>query len=344
LEGNIQGFRQKNNLADMSEQSKLLLQNTSAFMNDLAKVETQLSILNSLQEYLKDEAGKRVLPSSLMSEDIVFTSLIERYNALLLERDRSLLGVTETNPLILNLDQQIANLRKDMLTNLLSTKKGLVITRDKLNSQMTKADNQIQQVPATERNYLNLARQQQIKQELYLFLMQKSEETAISKTSNISIAKTIDSPKSQFKPFTPQKPIVMMVGLLAGLIVPVVFIYGADQLNTRVDSREDIARATEVPIIGEISHNDMDNNLVVANNSRSAISEQFRAMRTNLSFYLNGLDEKVILLTSSMSGEGKSFVAVNLGNILALTGKKVLLMEMDLRKPGLSAKFGMNNT
>ncbi|PTS95789.1 capsular biosynthesis protein [Pedobacter sp. HMWF019] len=344
LEGNIQGFKQKNNLADMTEQSKLLVQNTSEFMNELSKVETQLNILTSLEVYLKDENGhKRVLPSALLPADMVFSGLIEKYNALLLERDRSLLSVTETNPVVVNLDHQIANLRKDMLSNLLTTKNGLTITRDKYRSQMNSTEGQIKQVPATERNYLNLARQQQIKQELYVFLMQKSEETAISKTSTIANSRTIDPPKSQFKPYSPKKPVVLLFGLFVGLLMPVSFIGVSDFLNKKVSSKEDILRITQVPIIGEISHNAEVNNLVVANNSRSAIAEQFRALRTNIAFYLQDPKEKVILLTSSMAGEGKSFVAINLGNILAITGKRVLLMELDLRKPGLSSKLNIPN-
>jgi len=345
LEGNIQGFKQKNNLADMTEQSKLLVQNTSAFMNELSKVETQLSILSNLQDYLKDESGNRVLPSSILPGDMVFTGLMDKYNALLLDRDRRLLGVTETNPVITNLDKQIKNMRTDMLANLISTKNGLMITKAKLEGQMKSAEGKVQQVPATERNYLNLARQQQIKQELYIYLMQKSEETAISKTSNIANSRTIDPPKSEFKPFSPKKSVVALIGLFMGLAIPIGIIYLLEVLNDKINTKEDITDITEVPILGEISHSDDSANLAVSDNSRSAISEQFRALRTNLSFYHNENEKtKVILLTSSMSGEGKSFVAINLGNILAIAGKRVLLMELDLRKPGLSGKLNASNS
>lgn len=344
LEGNIQGFKQKNNLADMTEQAKLLVQNTSTFMNELSKVETQLNILSNLQDYLKSEKDNRVLPSSILPGDMVFTGLIDKYNALLLDRDRRLLGVTETNPVITNLDSQLKNMRTDMLANLISTKNGLMITKAQLEGQMKSAEGEVQQVPATERNYLNLARQQQIKQELYIYLMQKSEETAISKTSNIANSRTIDPPKSEFKPFSPKKSVVALIGLFMGLALPIGIIYLLEVLNDKINTKEDITELTEVPIFGEISHIDESTNLAVSHNSRSAISEQFRALRTNLSFCLpdNG-KAKVVLLTSSMSGEGKSFVAINLGNVLAITGKRVLLMELDLRKPGLSVKLNMPN-
>src|SRR5690606_16115635 len=154
-------------------------------------------------------------------------------------------------------------------------------------------------------------------------------------------SKIIDSPKSEVNPFSPKRSIIILVGFMAGILIPIMLVYLREFLNTRIESKEDINRLTEVPILGEISHDHGRQNLIVANNSRSAISEQFRALRTNLSFYLNGQDDKTILLTSSMSGEGKSFIALNLGNILALTGKRVLLMELDLRKPGLSRKVGL---
>ncbi|NQX39663.1 capsular exopolysaccharide family [Pedobacter steynii] len=344
LEGNIQNFKQENNLADMTEQSKLLVQTTGQYVNDLGKIETQISILKSLQDYLKDEGkNKRVLPSSLIPADLVFNGAVEKYNSLTLERARRLIGVTEANPGIQLMDKEIANARADIESNISTTLDGFLITRNRINGQMKKAEGQVRNVPKVERNYLNLARQQQIKQELYIFLMQKSEETAISKTSNIANSKTIDPPKSEVKPFSPKRMVVYLFGLVAGLVIPLGLMYVKDLLNDKIQTKEDIMRITQVPIIGEISHDEGNDNMVVANSSRSAISEQFRALRTNLSFFFKNSDEKVILLTSSMSGEGKSFVAINLGQILALTNKKVLLMELDLRKPGLSAKLEISN-
>jgi len=343
LEGNIQTFKQSNNLADMSEQGKLLVSSTGQFVIDLAKVETQINVLNSLEGYLNDAKIQRVLPSSLLAEDLVFNGLIEKYNTLLLEKDRRLLSTTINNPVVINLDEQIANLRKDMLSNLISTRNSFIISRNKIRSQMANAEGQIKQVPKTERNYLNLARQQQIKQELYIFLMQKSEETAISKTSNIANSRTIDPPEADGIPISPKSKVIYILGILMGVILPFGVLYLMEMLNTKIQNKKDITGFTSVPILGEIIHNAEKDNLVVANSSRSVIAEQFRALRTNLSFYLNGTDGNVIMMTSSMGGEGKSFVSLNLGNILALSGKRVALMELDLRKPGLSLKLDILN-
>ncbi|AZI25173.1 polysaccharide biosynthesis tyrosine autokinase [Pedobacter sp. G11] len=300
--------------------------------------------MNDLEKYMMDASkNKRVFPTSILPQDMVFSDLMNQYNALLLERDRQLLSLTDESPVIKNIDNQILETRLGILSNIRSTKNSYIITRDKLRSQLQNAEGKISGVPQIEKNYLKLARNRDIKQELYIFLMQKAEETAISKTSNISVAKIIDPPKANNNPISPKKNIVYFIGLLMGLLIPAAVIIIVDLLKTTISSKEDITKLTNVPIVGEIGHNVETDNMVVANQSRSAISEQFRALRTNLSFYLKNDNEKIILLTSSMSGEGKSFTAINLGNILALAGKKVLLMELDLRKPGLSAKLGVKN-
>lgn len=344
VENKVESFKQKNQLADMSEQGKVLVQNTGEFATDLAQAETQVAIISDLENYMKDESkNKRVFPASLLPQDMVFSGLMSQYNALLIERDKQLLSVTEESPFIQNIDSQISGLRKGILSNIESTKNTFVLTRNKLRNQLNKAQNQISGVPEVEKNYLKLARNRDIKQELYIFLMQKAEETAISKTSNISVAKVIDPPKSEYNPVGPKKNVILLLGIVAGLFVPAAIIFLITVLKTTITTKEDITNNTSVPVIGEITHNPSNDNLIVANSSRSAISEQFRALRTNLSFYLKSADEKVILLTSSMSGEGKSFTAINLANILALSGKKVLLMELDLRKPGLSSKLDIDN-
>jgi len=345
FENKVEKFKQNNRLSDMSEQGKILVQNTGELTTELAKAETQVAVLNDLENYMKDESkNKRVFPSSLVPQDVVFSNLMGQYNALLIERDKQLLSVTEESPFIKNIDDQIIGLRKGILSNIQSTKNTFTLNRDKLRNQLSSAQSQISGVPEIEKNYLKLARNRDIKQELYIFLMQKAEETAISKTSNISVAKVIDPPKAEINPISPRKSLISLIGIFIGLVIPVVVIYINDLLKTSIITKEDITNLTNVPIVGEISHNLSDDNMIVANQSRSAISEQFRALRTNLSFYLKSKNENVILLTSSMSGEGKSFTAINLANILALSDKKVLLMELDLRKPGLSSKLGVDNS
>jgi tyrosine-protein kinase Etk/Wzc len=345
VENKVEKFKQQNKLSDMSEQGKLLVQKTGSFSEELATAETQISILNDLENYLKDESrNKRVFPTSLLPSDLVFSNLMTQYNGLLAERDRALMSVTEATPFVKNLDGQIDLMRKGILANIQSTKNTYVLTSKNLRRQLNEAQGKISGVPEVEKNYLKLARNQKIKEELYIFLMQKAEETAISKTSNISIAKVIAKPKCEAEPVSPKKKIIYFVGLLTGLIAALLLIFGKDFFNSSVATKSDITNLTRVPIVGEISHNVMQDNLIVTNHGRSAIAEQFRALRSNLAFYVRNQSGNVILLTSSMSGEGKSFTAINLANVMALLGKRVLLMELDLRKPGLSTKLNIANT
>lgn len=344
IEDNIQQFKQGNKLTDLSEQSKMLVSNASDLFKRVADIETQINIAYALEEYLKDEdKNKRVVPTSVLPEDVVFSKLVENYNMLLLERDRQMLTSTEDNPYIQNMDERIASLRASMLANLSGTRRSLEITRKELGKELAKLDGNIRKVPFHERTYLDLARQQQIKQELYLFLLQKREETAISKTANISNAKIIDTPKSDFNPFSPNRKFILLIGLMAGLAFPFAKIYMDGLFNNRVNSKEQITRLTSIPILGEICHNDKQERLIMLSHPRSVIAEQFRAMRTNLQFFLNNQKGNTIMVTSSMSGEGKSFTAANLGMALAMSGKKVVLLELDLRRPNLSPVVNLKN-
>jgi tyrosine-protein kinase Etk/Wzc len=341
IEGDIQSFKQGNKLADLSEQSRLLLINTSDYLKRIAEIETQLNILSGLEDYLKDESkNKRVVPSSVLANDIVFSKLVETYNGLLLERDRQLLTSTEDNPYIKNLDERIRALRGAMLSNLASTRSSMQISRNQLQKDLIQFENQIRNVPAHERTYLDLARQQQIKQELYLFLLQKREEAALSKTSNISSARVIDVPKSESLPYSPNKMLVFLLGLTAGLALPFGRVYVMDILNDKVRSKEELLKLFPgMTVIGEISHFELGDTSI-GKNPKSIIAEQFRGLRTNLHFFLKEQHGNIILLTSSTMGEGKTFTSTNLGAILAIPGKKVLLMDLDLRRASLSAKLG----
>jgi len=339
LEGDIQSFKQRNRIAEMSEQSKVMVQNTSQFMNEVAKAETQINVLTSLQEYLQSNAGNdRVVPSSLVVSDPTFSDLVEKYNTLLLERDKRMVGVTAKNPVITNINERIANLRADMLSSLVSSKRSLGITLTNLRRQMQSVEGQVQGVPRIERNYLDLARQQQIKQELYIFLMQKREESAIAKTYNTPNSKKIDPPKTQGK-VSPKAPVYYTVATLLSLLLPASVIYLRFLTNTRIENKDDIRSNSTLPVVAEISHNTDSETFIVALKPRTPVAEQFRALRTKLLLNLRESDNRVILLTSSVTGEGKSFISANLASIFALSNKKVLLMELDLRKPGLSAKL-----
>lgn len=339
VEDRISGYKQATKLADISEQSKILLQSSDAYIKGLAEVETQLAMLDAVSNYLKDGKNPRVVPSAVIPQDVSFNALVTRYNDLVLQRERLLMGNTEENPLVQNATAQIAGLREDMVNNVAGTRRQLELTKNNQNKLANRVNSQIQQVPTIERGYIDLARLQQIKQAQYVFLQEKWEENAIARTANVSNSKLIDSPKTEEKPVAPKKKMILAFGLILGLAIPFAIIYLRDLLNVKVENLTDVKNASNLPVLGMISHSDVNEQVVVTKTSRSAIAEQFRAMRTNLEFALNG--GKTILFTSSMSGEGKSYVALNLAVSLALLDKKVLIMELDLRKPSITAKLGL---
>lgn len=340
----IQQFKQANDVADLSEQAKLLVNNSSESAKLLSDAQVRLNIVESLEQYIKDEKNnKRIVPSSLVVTDATFIALIEKYNALQMQRERLTMSSTDANPLVLNIDQQLAGLRGDISSNLASFKKGVEIELRELQRHSGAMTQQVKKVPAKERVFLDYSRQQALKQDLYLFLLKKREESAISKTSNIAKARIIDLAKSETLPFKPKKAFIFVLAFLIGLAIPSLILYLRDLLNRRISSKDDIVSQTPVPVIAEIGHS-ADLDLSTKEGSQSVVAEQFRAMRTNLQFVLSGEKDKVILLTSSMSGEGKTFVATNLATVLGLSEKKVLLMELDLRKPKISEKLGISNS
>lgn len=342
IEKQFEQYKTRNNLANIGEQSKAMVSSAADYYDKLAQQETQLNIISEIEKSLKKPDNRNFIPSSLInSTDQSFGLAINTYNDLLRSRDKASLSYTNDNPIIQNLDEQIENSRLNLLRNFSTYRRSLELGKNELQKQNSGFIGQLKQLPGKERNYLDFARQQNLKQELYLYLLQKREETAISRNSTISSSRIVDMAKSEYKPYKPKKSIIYLIGLICGVVIPTVYLLIKDLLNIRISSKSDITSVTPVGIVGEIGHNSDKQSLVAGINSRSVISEQFRSLRTNLQFVLGGAKSNVILFTSSMSGEGKSFLSLNLGSALALTGKKVVFMEMDLRKPKLSESVGL---
>ena len=345
IESNIETFKKNNSIADLTEQGKALLNNSIETNKALDEQEVQISVVKDLENYLEDRSNNtRVMPTTAPIKDPAFLSLLEKYNGLQLDRQKMLATSTESNPAIQTLDMQAAQLRDDLLHLLKSYEQGLVTSRNDLSRQTGNLSNDIQKVPTQEKLYLDMSRQQNVLQALYTYLLQTREQTAVSKSNSISPIRIVDAPQSDPSPYFPDSTIVMLAALLLGLLLPAGTIFIKELLNTKVLTTDDIEDATEVPVVAQISHNkNKKTMLVVTKDARTEIAEQFRTLRTNLQYLITGANEKVILFTSSMSGEGKSFMVINMGSALALSGKKVLLVEMDLCKPKLSADLKLPN-
>ncbi|TPE39988.1 GumC family protein [Pontibacter mangrovi] len=345
VEKNVEQYKRQNELTDVSSEAQLYLQQASEYNKQLAQFEIQLDVLNSIEKYLRQQQDEQfeVVPSTLNIQDPTLLGLITKFNELQLERQRMLRTTKANNPLVQNMTDQLANLKVNILENLQNIKKGLEITRNNLQASSAQFESRIQQVPAMERELLEINRQQGIKEGLYLYLLQKREESALSLAATVSNSRVIDPAMAGDLPVKPKKQLIYLLAILLGMGMPFAFIYIKDLLNDKVETLQEVKKATATPILGEISHSEHPEKLVVRENSRSAVTELFRLARTNLQFSTVGKENKVILVTSSMSGEGKTFFSINLGASLALTGKKVVLVNFDLRKPRLMQDMGLSN-
>ncbi len=344
VEKSIENFKSRNRLTDIEAQSRLLLDNTGNTQQELTQKEVQLRVLESLEKYVQNSGNNtRVMPATLIAQDATLVNIISDYNNLQTQRQRLLMSFTESSPQVRNVEAQLEDLRIGIRNYITSLKKGYQISVNELKSRADIIDNSIRAVPSKERESREYARQQAIKQELYLFLLKKREEAAISKSATVSNLKVIDPAKQSGRAVFPVKSKIYLIALVIGLLIPGVRILLKELFNNRVKSRSDVEAGTSTPILGEIVSVSEEQVVVVKKDARTVVAEQFRALRTNIQFMLTDDAEKTILITSSMSGEGKSFISINLSSTLALSGKKVILLELDLRKPKVAHHLHLNN-
>lgn len=335
VEKNLETYKVKNKISDINAQSKALVQGASDYQQKLNETEVQLAVVNDLYKYVSDVKSAQVVPSSLITKDMSFGSAINAYNEMLLRKEQLKLSLQETSSIVKNLDEQIQTARAILLTSLKSYRHSLNISEAAIIKQNTAISNKIADAPVKERVYLDYSRQQSLKQDLYLFLLQKREETAISQKATISNCRILDNAESDEDPFSPKKSFIFSIASLIGLFLPAAGLGLKQMLNNRITKKDDIEKHTTVAVLGQISKNTHKHKILIYNEARTVISEEIRALRTNLKYITDGGKSNVIMFTSSMSGEGKSFISLNLGNSIALSGKKVVLVELDLRKPKL---------
>jgi len=256
-------------------------------------------------------------------------------------KESALNTTTAENPGVRDLQTAIEKLRGDILQNLRNVKNAILLSNEELAKLISSTSANLKSIPSKEKQLLEVTRRQAILQELYSFLLQKKLETAISSASTASDIRILEPAMASGIPIEPNSRGLYTIAFFLGLAIPVGAIFLKEFLNDKVTSRNDIEAITEAPILGEVSHADDANALVVKENNRSYVAEQFRIIRSNLQFILPKNDKPVILVTSTFSGEGKSFISTNLGSVLALSGKKTVILEMDIRKPKILRGLGM---
>ena len=261
---------------------------------------------------------------------------------MLVERKRLLRTSTENNPTIINLDTSISAMKENVQVSLDRVLRGLYITKADLDREANRYSRRISEAPGQEREFVSIARQQEIKAGLYLMLLQKREENAITLAATANNAKIIDDAIADDAPVSPRSKITYLIALILGLGIPVGVIYLLELAKFKIEGRADVEKLTSAPIVGDIPLTDEKQGAIaVFENQNNLMSETFRNVRTNLQFML-GNDKKVILVTSTVSGEGKSFISGNLAISLSLLGKKVVIVGLDIRKPGLNKVFNIS--
>lgn len=341
VELSLQNYREKNKAINLEQQSVISFGELSSASNSLAAQEVQLKVLGYITSYLDDEKNiYKTVPVSLGITEPSLQTLITEYNSAQLKRETLLKSTTPANQIIINLDTELEKLREQIRENLKNIRQSFIINRDNLKQKTLQAEGQIGEVPEKGRRMLEITRQQKILEDLYSFLLQKRLETSISSASTISNSKVLEPAKSLKTPIRPDKKGLYIIAVLVGLGIPVAILALKEYLNDKITSRQDVEKLTQAPILGEIGHSEGKDTLVVTKNNRKFISEQFRVIRTNLQYVLNKTERPVLLVTSSFSGEGKSFVSTNIGSVMALTGKKTVIIEFDIRKPKIVA--GLN--
>lgn len=342
VEKNVEQYKKLNNLTDVNSNAQLYLSTASQYNKELASFDLQLEIINSLEDYLQQEE-LRLVPSSLNISDATLNGLIAKFNELQLDRQRMLRTIQPSSSLIQNMDDQLANLRNNIKENLNNIKKSLLITRDNLKNNSAQFQYKIRQVPTIDRELQEINREQTIKQSIYLFLLQRREEAGLALASIEPRSRIIDAPSANNSPFNTGNSSTYLAAILLGFLLPFSLIYIRNLINDKITEKEDIEIATCVPILGEISRSDNTDKLQVTEGNVSPIAETFRLVRANLHFATIGKENKVILVTSCRSGEGKTFFTTNLGASLAISGKKVVLLELDLRLPRLLTNLKYKN-
>ncbi|MBC3783954.1 GumC family protein [Spirosoma utsteinense] len=337
VEKGVERYKSAQGITDLTTQAQGFLETVQRNDAELSQVSIQLGTLRDIEEYIQQQPGNRNgTPATLGLSDPTLINLIQTATKLEVQRNELAQTVPEQNPLLRTINAQIRSVKADIAENVGTMRTMLTTAQRQFAQTNEKIEGTIRTIPAKERALLNITRQQAIKNELYTYLLRKREETAVSFASTISDSRVIDVARSDIKPAKPNQPLTYLLFLLIGLIIPVGFMATRDVVNNRVIRRTDVEEQTQTPILGEIVRKRSPDSLVVSSRMHSVISEQIRALRTNLSFLRESrTGSQVLLFTSSINGEGKSFLSLNLGASLALVGSRTVILEMDLRKPQL---------
>ena len=345
-ESNLESYKKKNELINLTNDASNALNKLTEYQKEQVELETQLNLVTALLDYVDDPRNAfNVVPSNLGLKDADMSNLLNKYNENVLQRNRLLKSSSPENPYVKRLTAQLEEMWPTIRLSLKSVRENILTQKRSAEDQYNLFSRRVGEVPTQERSLNNIIRQQEIKVELYLMLLQKREENYISLNSTAAKARVIDDPRSTGK-VSPKTKVILLGALVLGLCFPVGLIYLLGLLRYRIEGREDVEMLTKIPVLADIplapKSLDGELSLAVRENSNDMMEEAFRGLRTNLRFILSE-KENVIACTSCIPGEGKTFISTNLAMSLALLGKRVIIVGLDIRKPRLVKLFGLSS-
>lgn len=354
VESELETFKQRNRIVDIASSAGMYMSESQKYNTDALELETQLRLANFIKDYLTDPAKETdLIPSNTGIGDMNIESQISLYNTAKLKRDHLIDDSSVNNPVVLELNNSLRAMKQNIIRAVDNMIVSLNVQRSDAQSREMRAQNRITSIPTKERKMLSIERQQKVKEALYLFLLNKREENALSQAMADNNARVIDGAEGSNSPISPNRNRILLLGLLVGLAIPSLACLGILFLDTRVHSRKDFEDIVSVPYLGEIPQdkeagklNEQESPFLLAKEQRdSTVSEAFRILRTNMAFMARkDLPQQVIIFTSLNEGAGKTFISKNLGMSLVLAKKKVILIDMDIRRGTLSRQFHLHKT